>query len=339
MARLPQPGSDDGRWGEILNDYLRQSHNNDGTIKLGAISKSDIGLGNVNNTSDANKPVSLPTQAALDLKLATSDLDDATATNIADTSTATASALGTVTNDAIANHIAEADPHSGYVLESIVDAKGDLIVGSANNTVTRTAVGTNGQSLIADSTSASGVAWANTIPQSAFDTLGPYIGPAYLIGVPGGTLTTYANLGWCAVPIYMPRAITVDQVMVIATVAAGAGGTVDLALYTGFHRNLSLLHNFGSVSSAGVTGSIAFTGSWVIPQGLIWLTINIATASPTLRGATSGPGFVLPHNDLTASHSNLAGTAWTAGSPPSTLASVSNAPGNNLPKFGLRRVA
>src|SRR3989339_476053 len=31
MARLPQPGSDNGEWGEILNDYLSQEHHSDGT--------------------------------------------------------------------------------------------------------------------------------------------------------------------------------------------------------------------------------------------------------------------------------------------------------------------
>lgn len=33
MARLPQPGGDAGNWGQLLNDYLSQSHNGDGTLK------------------------------------------------------------------------------------------------------------------------------------------------------------------------------------------------------------------------------------------------------------------------------------------------------------------
>lgn len=33
MARLPTPGSDKGSWGDILNQFLRVSHNNDGTLK------------------------------------------------------------------------------------------------------------------------------------------------------------------------------------------------------------------------------------------------------------------------------------------------------------------
>lgn len=33
MARLPNPGSDDGVWGTVLNDYLSVEHNSDGTLK------------------------------------------------------------------------------------------------------------------------------------------------------------------------------------------------------------------------------------------------------------------------------------------------------------------
>lgn len=34
MAKLPTPGGDDGVWGDILNDFLKVAHNDDGTIKL-----------------------------------------------------------------------------------------------------------------------------------------------------------------------------------------------------------------------------------------------------------------------------------------------------------------
>jgi len=119
MARLPQPGSDKGTWGDILNDYLAQTHDADGTLKANivtsaqladnsvtvaaiadgsitetqlsggvqtklnavsgvssvagrtgvvALTKADVGLSLVDNTSDANKPVSTTQQTALDLK-------------------------------------------------------------------------------------------------------------------------------------------------------------------------------------------------------------------------------------------------------------------------------
>ncbi|HEY6731907.1 MAG TPA: hypothetical protein VI039_12905 [Solirubrobacterales bacterium] len=47
------------------------------------------------------------------------------------------------------------------VPNSLVDAKGDLFAGTADNTVGRVAVGTDGQVLQADSGSAGGVKWAN----------------------------------------------------------------------------------------------------------------------------------------------------------------------------------
>lgn len=40
MARLPTPGSDNGNWGDILNDFLQASHNDDGTLKTSAVNAS-----------------------------------------------------------------------------------------------------------------------------------------------------------------------------------------------------------------------------------------------------------------------------------------------------------
>ena len=53
----------------------------------------------------------------------------------------------------------------GEIPATIVDAKGDLIAGTAADTVSRLAVGTNGQYLKADSTAGTGLAWA-TLPSS-----------------------------------------------------------------------------------------------------------------------------------------------------------------------------
>lgn len=46
------------------------------------------------------------------------------------------------------------------IAKSVVDAKGDLLVGTANDTVARLGVGTNGLFLIADSAATEGVKWA-----------------------------------------------------------------------------------------------------------------------------------------------------------------------------------
>src|SRR5512141_2736369 len=42
MSRLPTPGQDNNTWGAILNDYLSQAHNSDGTLKSGSVGSSQI---------------------------------------------------------------------------------------------------------------------------------------------------------------------------------------------------------------------------------------------------------------------------------------------------------
>lgn len=176
MARLPTPGSDTGTWGTILNEYLSQVHNADGTLKndvvtaaaladdavstaalnttnnpssgqvlsfngtnltwivppsapvtsvngqTGAVvlTKSDVGLGNVDNTADINKPISTATQTALDAKI-----DEATLTT-----------------------------------------KGDIYVATGAGAVTRLGVGSNGTVLTADSAQATGLIWSAPAEQT-----------------------------------------------------------------------------------------------------------------------------------------------------------------------------
>jgi hypothetical protein len=52
------------------------------------------------------------------------------------------------------------DLANGAIAKSLVDAKGDLLVGSADNTVARLAVGTNDYVLTADSSATNGIKWA-----------------------------------------------------------------------------------------------------------------------------------------------------------------------------------
>jgi hypothetical protein len=59
----------------------------------------------------------------------------------------------------------------GDISKHLIDAKGDLIVGTADNTAGRLAVGSDGQHLVADSGAAGGVSWA-TSTESIEDVVG-----------------------------------------------------------------------------------------------------------------------------------------------------------------------
>lgn len=47
MPRLPQPGSDAGNWGNILNDFLSAAHDTNGNLKAGSITTAAIADGAV----------------------------------------------------------------------------------------------------------------------------------------------------------------------------------------------------------------------------------------------------------------------------------------------------
>src|SRR5574344_758181 len=42
IARLPQPGSDEGQWGDLLNNFLLQSHKGDGALKDGIVKSNNL---------------------------------------------------------------------------------------------------------------------------------------------------------------------------------------------------------------------------------------------------------------------------------------------------------
>jgi hypothetical protein len=70
MTRLPTPGSDQGQWGDILNDYLSVSHTSDGSLKGGTVGTTQLQDNSITGTKLANDTIpagklSTPTQTSL----------------------------------------------------------------------------------------------------------------------------------------------------------------------------------------------------------------------------------------------------------------------------------
>ena len=61
MGRLPTPGSDDGTWGTLLNDFLKVAHNPDGTINSSALTIA--GVEEVASKGEANGYAALDSTA------------------------------------------------------------------------------------------------------------------------------------------------------------------------------------------------------------------------------------------------------------------------------------
>jgi len=57
MARLPIPGKDNGTWGDVLNEYLSQSHKADGTLKDNAVTSNVLAPNSVSTSAIANNAV------------------------------------------------------------------------------------------------------------------------------------------------------------------------------------------------------------------------------------------------------------------------------------------
>lgn len=94
-----------------------------------------------------------------------------------------------------------------------IDAKGDLLVGTADNTYTKVALPastssdiTNGKSLVADSTQSAGVAWKQVVPPGVIQQYAGTTAPAGYLMCDGGTVSasTYGALAAVLSTTYGP---------------------------------------------------------------------------------------------------------------------------------------
>lgn len=185
----------------------------------------------------AAAPVSLPSQTGNDGKVLVTNGTTASwsgATPVAQTTEPTTLIDGLMWLDTDGS---TAD--AAFIPNSIVDAKGDLIAATANDTPAKLAVGSNGQFLQADSSTATGLVWSSTVTAGTTATASTGVG---YMGLPQNSTTTGSYTVAAADAgkhIYSTatRTVTIDSNANLAlpvgtaiTFVAGVGATVTIAI-------------------------------------------------------------------------------------------------------------
>ncbi len=211
---------------------------------------------------------------------------------------------------------------AGAIMESDVDAKGDLLAGTADNTVSRLAVGTNGYVLKADSSTATGLAWAvdsggidgsslnasnldsGTVPDARFPATLPALNGSALTDLNGSNVATGTiaaarvatlnqNTTGSAATLTTPRAIngvnfdgSADITVADSTKIPLAGGTFTGLVTFNSGIDLSNLLKEGVNVTAG---KLSDNTNIDLEDGMVHLftTAETTTSTPNIRVSSS----------------------------------------------------
>jgi hypothetical protein len=238
-----------------------------------------------------------------------------------------------------------------YPLLSLVDAKGDLLVGSADNTVVRKAVGSDGQVLTADTASAGGVKWATASGAAGF--IPGTVPPALLTGTKymalpanvgtGLTNGTLADGTAHIYPMIVPVACTLNSVSISINTAGSAGAVVRFGLYDSAGARVADLGTVVATAVAIVTLSV----SQALSAGNYYVAgvVQGAAATPPGLRMINSTGGLLPilaeatlSNAIHANSLKTPGYAMTGvtGAMPANLSGLTAlVPGANLMVFAV----
>ena len=167
----------------------------------------------------------------------------------------------------------ETDPNS--INKSIIDAKGDLVVGLSNDTPTRLGVGTNGKVLTANSAATEGVEWATINVTLGTETSGDYVQ-----SVSGGTgVTVTGGTGEGSTP-----SVAIGQDVGTGSSVAFAGLNVDSGtLYVDATNNRVGINDTTPSYALDVTGDGHFTTD---------LTVDGILYANHIHGEIAGPVYI-----------------------------------------------
>jgi len=264
MPRLPQIGGDDGNWGTILNDYLGQVHNTDGTLKDNIV------------TSNALAPNAVDTTVIQDGTISEIKLDTAlqTKVNAAAGDPPVGGALsGTASNaQIVANAVTTTKVADGAITEAKLDNAAQIklnAAGSGDPTVGGDLSGTASNAQIA-----AGVVTATELSASAVTNTKIADGAVSAAKLDAGLTSTISS-----------KADTTNTYTKIQ---------VDTAL-TG-KANTAHTHTLDSLSD--VTASGATNGQSLVYNAGTWGPADVGTGGTVVDATSSVKGVVQLSGDL-----------------------------------------
>jgi len=226
----------------------------------------------------------------------------AAATSASSASTSASSAL-TSANSAAVSAASAAAAVTTAIQASIIDAKGDLIVGTAADTAGRLAVGTNGYILTADSAETTGIKWA----AAPAGYLAPTIGTTVITS--GVTVTTIDT-------------VTLNNVTLTGTLTAGATSGTNGYLLTATTSGVTWAA--APVSLPSQTGN---TGKLLTTDGTTASWAGAAPIAQTTEPATLIDGLIWIDTDGTVVGQQM--TRWSK-APTGGTTSLSGLDDNNV---------
>jgi len=179
-----------------------------------------------------------------------------------------------------------------FIPTATINAKGDLLAGSANDAVTVLSVGTNGQVLKANSATTSGLEWSTDNSYSA-----PTLGSTSIAS--GATVTTIAGLTLSA-----PVLISPEERTSVSTSAPTATTNLDIVT--------AGTHLFTANATSNVTLNIRGDGSTTL-NSLVATGDSITVVALITNGATAYYPNVIQIDGSTVTPKYQGGTAPSAG--------------------------
>jgi hypothetical protein len=154
----------------------------------------------------------------------------------------------------VADTYTQAQANAAFIPDAIVDAKGDLIAATAADTVARLAIGNNGETLVADSSTSTGLRYTAGNAQG-----NPVLNSAFQVWQRGTTSTTANSYS------------TADRWYQYRGAATASWSQVTTGLPTGFQYAIKVQRTAGQTSTDGIAinqvfetvNSIPFAGKTV----------------------------------------------------------------------------